>query len=146
MYSVIDIPALPGIGFPIQKSSVQSLFSSSPKLIAAYHVFHRHPAPRHPPSALYSLAIIFFHLCSWVYYLRHLWNYFTLYSVINELITLSRWARSSKLKNNTISFLSFQLPVLYIKFCHCPFFAIKINNFNHLTVNFHPRHHTIINK
>ncbi len=57
MYSVIDIPELPGMGFPIQKSPAQCLFSGSPKLIAANHVFHRHPAPRHPPSALSSLAI-----------------------------------------------------------------------------------------
>ena len=58
MYSAIDITELPVMGFPIQKSPDQSLFSSSPKLIAASHVFHRHPAPRHPPSALSSLAKI----------------------------------------------------------------------------------------
>ena len=56
MYSIADVPALPGTGFPIQKSPGQSLFSSSPKLIAAYHVFHRILAPRHPPFALSSLA------------------------------------------------------------------------------------------
>ena len=63
MYSVIDIPELPRMGFPIQKSSAQCLFSGLPKLIAASHVFHRHPAPRHPPSALSSLAINICHLC-----------------------------------------------------------------------------------
>jgi hypothetical protein len=47
------------MGFPIQRSPDQYLFSGSPKLIAASHVFHRHPAPRHPPSALSSLAIIY---------------------------------------------------------------------------------------
>jgi hypothetical protein len=62
MYSVIDIPELPGMGFPIQKSPGQCLFSGSPKLIAASHVFHRHPAPRHPPSALNSLATNICHL------------------------------------------------------------------------------------
>ena len=56
MYSVCDVPALPGTGFPIQKSPDQCLFSSSPKLIAAYHVFHRLLTPRHPPPALNSLA------------------------------------------------------------------------------------------
>ena len=45
-------------GFPIQKSPDQNLLSNSPKLIAAFHVFHRLPAPRHPPFALYSLAAI----------------------------------------------------------------------------------------
>ena len=59
MYSAIDILELPRMGFPIQKPPAQCLFSGSPKLIAAYHVFLRHPAPRHPPSALDSLAIKF---------------------------------------------------------------------------------------
>ena len=56
MDSVADVPTLPGTGFPIQRSPDQSLFSGSPKLIAAYHVFHRLLAPRHPPIALTSLA------------------------------------------------------------------------------------------
>jgi hypothetical protein len=56
MYSADDAPGLAGAGCPIQKSPDQSLFSSSPKLIAAYHVFHRLLAPRHPPTALNSLA------------------------------------------------------------------------------------------
>ena len=42
-------------GFPIQKSSDQRIFGSSPRLIAAYHVFHRLSAPRHPPVALINL-------------------------------------------------------------------------------------------
>ena len=56
MYSDHDDPVLTGPGFPIQKSPDQRMFSSSPKLIAAYHVFHRLLAPRHPPFALISLA------------------------------------------------------------------------------------------
>ena len=43
-------------GSPIQTSPDQRLFSNSPKLIAAFHVFHRLLAPRHPPFALSSLA------------------------------------------------------------------------------------------
>ena len=39
-------------GFPIRKSSDQSLFAGSPKLIADYHVLHRLLLPRHPPYAL----------------------------------------------------------------------------------------------
>ena len=39
-------------GFPIRKSSGQSLFGGSPRHIAAYHVLHRLLAPRHPPVAL----------------------------------------------------------------------------------------------
>ena len=57
MNSAIDIKILLLIGFPIQKSPDLSLFSDSPKLIAANHVFHRLLAPRHPPCALCSLTI-----------------------------------------------------------------------------------------
>ncbi len=47
------------MGFPIGKSPDQSLFSDSPELIAASHVLHRLPAPRHPPYALNYLTIKF---------------------------------------------------------------------------------------
>ena len=60
MYSVTDFPVLTGTGFPIRRSPAECLLSGSPKLIAANHVLHRHPAPRHPPFALSSLAINFF--------------------------------------------------------------------------------------
>ena len=43
-------------GLPHSEISGSKLVSSSPKLIAAYHVFHRLLAPRHPPTALNSLA------------------------------------------------------------------------------------------
>ena len=56
MYSAYDVTVLTVTGFPIQKSPDQSLFSTSPKLIAAFHVFHRLLTPRHPPFALSSLA------------------------------------------------------------------------------------------
>ena len=77
MYSVIDAMELPMTGFPIQKSSAQCLLSGSPKLIAANHVFHRHPVPRHPPSALNSLAIIICQYAKAKRFLRRLWNYFS---------------------------------------------------------------------
>ena len=60
MYSAIDDPPWRGPGSPIQKSLDLSLFSGSPKLVAANHVFHRFLAPRHPPWALNSLAINYF--------------------------------------------------------------------------------------
>ena len=44
-------------GFPIRTSPDQSLFASSPKLIAGYHVLHRLLPPRHPPYALTRLTI-----------------------------------------------------------------------------------------
>jgi hypothetical protein len=47
-------------GFPIRRSTDRSLIGSSPWLIAAVHVLHRHLAPRHPPLALCSLGVRFF--------------------------------------------------------------------------------------
>ena len=43
--------------FPHSEISVSMLICSSPKLIAAYHVFHRLPVPRHSPCALVRLTI-----------------------------------------------------------------------------------------
>ena len=45
------------VGFPIQKSPDHGIFAPLPKLIAAYHVFHRLSVPRHPPCALCCLAL-----------------------------------------------------------------------------------------
>src|SRR5438309_11086128 len=50
--------ALPQPGFPIRRSTDQSLVDSSPWLFAATHVLHRHLAPRHPPLALSSLGFL----------------------------------------------------------------------------------------
>ena len=47
------------MSFLIRRSPDQSLFSDSPELIAASHVLHRLPAPRHPPYALSNLTIKF---------------------------------------------------------------------------------------
>jgi hypothetical protein len=43
--------------FPHSEISGSMLICSSPKLIAAYHVFHRLPVPRHSPCALVRLTI-----------------------------------------------------------------------------------------
>ena len=45
------------VGFPIRKSPDQSLFASSPKLIAGYYVLRRLSLPRHPPHALIHLTL-----------------------------------------------------------------------------------------
>ena len=58
MYSVQDDGALPPPGFPIRASPDRSLFSGSPKLIAAIHALLRLLTPRHPPHALSSLTTI----------------------------------------------------------------------------------------
>ena len=82
MYSVYDDAGLTAPGFPIQKSSDQNLFSSSPKLIAAYHVFHRRLAPRHPPSALTILATI--HGLSALMHLYRFYSFFLTYLIVKE--------------------------------------------------------------
>ena len=43
-------------GFPHSDTSGSSDICSSPKLFAAYHVFHRLLVPRHPPCALFCLT------------------------------------------------------------------------------------------
>ena len=48
---------IPFGGFPHSEISGSRLICSSPKLIAAYHVFHRLLMPRHSPCALFSLTI-----------------------------------------------------------------------------------------
>ena len=45
-------------GFPHSDISGSSDICSSPKLFAAYHVFHRLLVPRHPPCALIILTFI----------------------------------------------------------------------------------------
>ena len=54
-YSASGTSPLRLVGFPIRTSTDRSLVGSSPWLIAATHVLHRHQAPRHPPLALCSL-------------------------------------------------------------------------------------------
>ena len=44
-------------GFPHSEISGSMDICSSPKLFAAYHVFHRLSVPRHPPCALCCLTI-----------------------------------------------------------------------------------------
>ena len=50
IHSGLSIPC--GMGCPIRTPSDHSLFTSSPKLFAGYHVLHRLSTPRHPPCAL----------------------------------------------------------------------------------------------
>ena len=44
-------------GFPHSEIPGSMDVCSSPRLIAAYHVFHRLPVPRHSPCALFSLTV-----------------------------------------------------------------------------------------
>ena len=53
--------------FPHSDISGSMGICPSPKLFAAYHVFHRLPVPRHPPCALLRLTIFRMHsvACAW---------------------------------------------------------------------------------
>ena len=55
-FSVTYLSMNPG-EFPHSEISGSMLICSSPKHIAAYHVFHRLPVPRHSPCALVRLTI-----------------------------------------------------------------------------------------
>ena len=55
-FNVLYLSMNPG-EFPHSEISGSMLICSSPKLIAAYHVFHRLPVPRHSPCALVRLTI-----------------------------------------------------------------------------------------
>ena len=55
-FSVTYLSMNPG-EFPHSEIFGSMLICSSPKLIAAYHVFHRLPVPRHSPCALVRLTI-----------------------------------------------------------------------------------------
>ena len=57
-FSVQYLPMKVG-EFPHSEISGSMDVCSSPKLIAAYHVFHRLPVPRHSPCALSSLTVFF---------------------------------------------------------------------------------------
>ena len=52
----VRIPEVCSGRFPHSEISGSMGICPSPKLFAAYHVFHRLLVPRHPPCALYSLT------------------------------------------------------------------------------------------
>ena len=52
----VRIPEVCSGGFPHSEISGSKDICSSPKLFAAYHVFHRLLVPRHPPYALSSMT------------------------------------------------------------------------------------------
>jgi hypothetical protein len=56
MYSLKDTWGFP-CEFPHSEISGSQAICAYPKLIAAYHVLHRLPMPRHSPCALYILTI-----------------------------------------------------------------------------------------
>ena len=60
-------------GFPHSEISGSKDICSSPKLFAAYHVFHRLLVPRHPPCALLCLTSLrALSDCSLIAYVRYM--------------------------------------------------------------------------
>ena len=53
------VTEVPSAGFPHSDISGSMDICSSPKLFAAYHVFHRLLVPRHPPCALIRLSFTY---------------------------------------------------------------------------------------
>ena len=89
-------------GFPIRKSADITAICASPRLIAACHVLHRLPMPRHSPCALISLNS-FSSLIVW-YGLHELANRLFLLVVINYPILFSWKDLKFSVNNNLISF------------------------------------------
>ena len=59
LYIGVRILEVCSSGFPHSEISGSMDICSSPKLFAAYHVFHRLLVPRHPPYALSSMTNLF---------------------------------------------------------------------------------------
>ena len=87
MHSAWNDAGLSTPGFPIRRSTDQSLLSGSPRLFAASHVLHRLLAPRHPPYALRSLTTL--GLCHQMRFLRAGYPY----AIVKELGTKCRMIR-----------------------------------------------------
>ena len=56
LWIYVRIPEVCSGRFPHSEISGSKVVCTSPKLIAAYHVFHRLPVPRHSPCALFCLT------------------------------------------------------------------------------------------
>jgi hypothetical protein len=108
-------------GFPHSEISGSMPVSGLPKLIAAFHVLHRLPIPRHPPSALSSLTIKPDSLNSATV------SFLPYYSIIKDLTTLIS-VSSSKLKAQSSKFLpfSFQLSTF-------SYFLVEVNGIEPMT-------------
>ena len=66
-FHIRGIMQLHCIGLPHSEIFGSKVICTYPKLVAAYHVLHRLPEPRHPPFALILLSLFFFaRLRSWL--------------------------------------------------------------------------------
>ena len=80
MNSALEILHFQRSGFPHSEIPGSTPVCGSPRLIAAYHVLHRLPSPRHPPYALSSLIIT----CLWRSALRFV-EFAHQYSIVKDL-------------------------------------------------------------
>jgi hypothetical protein len=101
LYSGTDIPILFEISLEDSEIPGSQPVCGSPRLIAAYHVLHRLPSPRHPPYALSSLTIKFAPPEILGYQARrHLWPLESIiftrrYLIVKELIPVIPEVKSS---------------------------------------------------
>jgi hypothetical protein len=76
-------------GFPHSEIPGSTPVCGSPRLIAAYHVLHRLPSPRHPPCALSSLIITYLPKTLFFYSIRNYKFEFVVfahqYSIVKDL-------------------------------------------------------------
>ena len=117
MYSAIDDPSWHGPGSPIQKSLDLSLFSGSPRLIAANHVFHRLLAPRHSPCAHNSLTI------KLKYYFAQLLQH-SQYAIVKEQL--------HSIKNEKLKTKKYPIHFSFLIF-HSSLFLVEVNGIEPMT-------------
>ena len=108
-------------GFPHSDISGSSDICSSPKLFAAYHVFHRLLVPRHPPCALIRLTST---LC-----------------IALQVLVSGQFSRATSQSNACIQLTTAaeakQLAVLFHEFYSQVFIYISVDNYlGCLSLNF----------
>ena len=72
-------------GFPHSDISGSMDICSSPKLFAAYHVFHRLLVPRHPPCALFCLTSSMHSVASFSFCFKELFKCFHIFRFVSRM-------------------------------------------------------------
>ena len=106
-------------GFPHSEISGSMDICSSPKLIAAYHVFRRLSVPRHPPYALCSLTtvlIVRVRLAPFPYHLTFWFKVYVWFVWISCLLNLH-----SLMKLNWFHYLCLIFDDVYIQLLVCSY-------------------------
>ena len=106
-------------GFPHSEISGSMDICSSPKLIAAYHVFRRLSVPRHPPYALCSLTtvlIVRVRLAPFPYHLTFWFKVYVWFVWISCLLNIH-----SLMKLNWFHYLCLIFDDVYIQLLVCSY-------------------------